>query len=87
MQTLIQRNPHKSLRRMLRTVNVFSHISCNSLSFITETHHEKTCLCHMQTTKIQISLCIAVQPAHPCSLISVFVVCCLVSIIPILAKS
>ena len=26
------------------------------------------------------------QPAYPCSLISVFVVCCLVSIIPTLAK-
>ena len=27
------------------------------------------------------------QPAHPCSLISTFVVCCLDSIIPLLAKS
>ena len=25
---------------------------------ITEPHHEKTCLCHMRTTKAQISLCI-----------------------------
>ena len=27
------------------------------------------------------------QPVHPCSLISTFVVCCLDSIIPIVAKS
>ena len=87
VQTLIQRNPHKSLRRKLRTVNVLSHISCKSWSFITETHHEKICLCHMQTTKLQISPCIADQPTHPCTLISVFVVCCLDSIIPILAKA
>ena len=37
-----------------------------------------TCFCHMRTTKAQISLC---------SLISAFVVHCLDSIIPILAKS
>ena len=39
-----------------------------------EPHHEKTCLCHMRTTKV-----------HLRSLISAFVVRCLASIIPLLA--
>ena len=45
-----------------------------------ETCHEKTCLCHMQPTKMQISL-------HIHSLISTFVIRCLDSIIPIVATS
>ena len=45
--------------------------------FLTEPCHEKTCSCHMWTTKMQISL----------DLISAFVVHCLDSIIPTLAKS
>ena len=44
-----------------------------------EPHHEKTCLCHMRTTKAQIS--------HPRSLISAFVVHCLDSIIPLVSLS
>ena len=43
-----------------------------------EPHHEKTCLCHMQTTKVQISLR---------SLISTFVVHCLDSIILLVSLS
>ena len=43
---------------------------------IFDPRHEKTCLCHMWTTD---------QPAHPCFLISTFIVCCLDSIIPLLA--
>ena len=44
-------------------------------------HHEKTCLCHMRTTKMQISLqCTSAQSDQR--------LCCfLPSIIPILAKS
>ena len=44
----------------------------------------KPAVCHMQTTKAQISLggCLRIR-----SLIRAFVVCCLDSIIPILAKS
>ena len=49
-------------------------LDCQILAF--EPCHEKTCLCHMRTTKAQISLCIR--------LISAFVVR---SLIPILAKS
>ena len=48
----------------------------NSILLTYEPHHEKTCLCHMRTTKAQISL-------H----FSAFVVWCLYSIIPIFAKS
>ena len=44
-----------------------------------EPRHEKTCLCHMPNNKD------AAQLAHPRSLISAFVVCCLDSIIPLLA--
>ena len=43
--------------------------------------HEKTCFLPYANNKG------ADQPALPCSLISAFVVCCLDSIIPILAKS
>ena len=46
-----------------------------------EPHHEKTCLCHMRTTRG------ADYPAHPHSLISTFIVRCLDSIIPILDES
>ena len=49
-----------------------------------EPRHEKTCFCHMQTTKAQIRLRIA---SHPRSLISTFVLRCLHSIIPLLATS
>ena len=42
--------------------------------FANQPRHEKTCLCHMRTTK-----------AHPRSLIRAFVVRCLDSIIPLLA--
>ena len=42
-----------------------------------EPRHDKTCFCHMRTTKAQISL----------RLISAFVFRCLDSIIPLLAKS
>ena len=45
------------------------------MTIIIEPRHEKVCLCHMQTTKAQISLR---------SLISAFVVCRLDSIIPLL---
>ena len=45
--------------------------------------HEKTCLCHMRTTKAQISLCICTV----CVLISAFIVRCLDSIISTLLKS
>ena len=48
--------------------------------YLYESHHKKTCFCHMRTTKAQISLCI-----H--SLLSAFDVCCLDGIIPILVKS
>ena len=44
-----------------------------------EPRTEKTCLCHMQTTKG------ADKPAHLHTLISAFVVHCLDSIIPLLA--
>ena len=46
---------------------------------IYEPCHEKTCLCHVRTTK-------ADQPADPHSLISAFVVRCLDSI-PLFAKA
>ena len=44
------------------------------LKSLFEPYHEKTCLCHMQTTKV-----------HPCSLISAFVVRCIDSIIPLVS--
>ena len=46
---------------------------------------EKTCFCHMRTTKVNNKG--ADQPAHPRSLISTFVVRWLDSIIPLLAIS
>ena len=46
-----------------------------------EPRHEKTCFSHYANNKD------ADQPAHPRSLISTFVVRCLDSTIPILAKS
>ena len=49
--------------------------------FTSELHHENSCLCHMWTTFG------ADQPAHPCSLISTFVVCCLDSIISLVSMS
>ena len=49
-----------------------SHFVSKMAVFLSETHQEKTCLCHMRTTKAQISL------------ISAFAVHCLDSI-PILA--
>ena len=62
--------------------------------FIIEPHHDKTCFCHMRTTKAQISLRLpyannkgADQPAHPRSLISAFVVRCLDSIIHLVSIS
>ena len=45
---------------------------------INEPRHEKTCLCHIRTTKARISLR---------SLISAFIVRCLDSIIPLFAIS
>ena len=47
-------------------------------AIVYEPRHEKTCLCHMRTTKAQISLRIR-------SLISAFVVRCLDSLIPLIA--
>ena len=46
-----------------------------------EPHHEKTCFMLYANNKD------ADQPAHPCSLISIFVVGCLDSILFVLAKS
>ena len=47
-------------------------------SYLFEPHHEKNCFSHVNNKG-------ADQPAHPCSLISTFVVRYLDSIIPILA--
>ena len=44
-----------------------------------EPHHEKTCFCHMRTTKG------AGQPAHLRSLISAFVIPCIGSIISVVS--
>ena len=55
-------------------VHVSENVFLKSLYWVLyEPHHEKTCLCHMRTTKVQISL------------ISTFVVCYLDSIVPLLA--
>ena len=49
-------------------------------TLIFEPRHEKTCLCHMRIKRVD-------QPAHPRSLISVFVVRCLDSIISLVSIS
>ena len=74
--------------RLRNDTYVFSFLNTDKL--LNEPHYEKTCLCHMRTTKVQISQANnkgADQSAHPRSLISIFVVRSLDSIIPILDKS
>ena len=61
----------------------FSHFDRHMFSILYKTYeprHDKTCLCHMPTTKAQISL-------HIRSVISAFVDCCLDSIIPLVSIS
>ena len=56
------------------------HLFQASFAEIFEPRHDKTCLCHMRTTKMQMSL-------HIRGLISAFVVRCLDSIIPLVSIS
>ena len=59
----------------INTVHVFFRL-CSNTEGVFGPCHEKTCFCHMWTTK-----------AHPCSLISFFVVYFLDSIIPLVSIS
>ena len=59
---------------------LFMHLFQASFAEIFEPRHDKTCLCHMRTTKMQMSL-------HIRGLISAFVVRCLDSIIPLVSIS
>ena len=52
-----------------------TNIALSSNHFLYEPHHEKTCFMAYANNKD------ADQPAHLCNLISIFVVCCLYSII------
>ena len=85
----------KTLIRLGRCPNwsVFAGRTCHFVGFVTgrllfqnwanqeekkKPHHEKTCVMPYANNKGTD------QPAHPCSLISTFIVCCLDSIFPIL---
>ena len=59
-------------------------LSIQSIPKIHKPSQEKTCFCHKRTTKALIRLR---GSAHPCSLISAFVVRCLDSIIPLVSTS
>ena len=60
---------------------IISLVKNFTIVMVFEPSHEKTCFMSFANNKGTD------QPAHPCSLISGFVVRCLDSIIPILAKS
>ena len=78
--------PNLFPRYMITNTSHFLH------PIIFEPKHEKTCSCHMRTTEVQISLHIhavwsapSLFAAHPCSLISTFVVHCLDSIMSLVS--
>ena len=69
-------NLYKTVQELFKQI---PHLPTTPNSKITEPRHEKTCLCHMQTTKAQMSLRIR--------LTSTFVVRCLDSIISLVSIS
>ena len=70
------------LSKNLGSLRIPRAFTAENIAFPYQPHHEKTCFSQQHANNKS-----ADQPAHPRSLISTFVVCCLDSIIPLVSRS